>query len=113
MNDSLEEYVRTGSPEAFRRIVRAHTDAVYSQSLRQWRDPSLAEEVTQQVFVTLASKAKRISRNSVLAGWLFNTTRHRCSDVRRAEFRRRKHEQRAMQTRTEISPGDSDQNIQS
>jgi RNA polymerase sigma factor (sigma-70 family) len=112
MNDSLEEYVRTGAPEAFRRIVRAHTDAVYSQSLRQLRDPSLAEEVTQQVFVTLATKAKRISRNSVLAGWLFNTTRHRCGDVRRAEFRRRKHEQRAMQIRTEVAVGDSEENIQ-
>jgi DNA-directed RNA polymerase specialized sigma24 family protein len=68
MNDSLQEYVRTGSSEAFGRIVRAYSDTVYSQSLRQLRDPALAEEVTQQVFVTLASKAGRISNNVVLAG---------------------------------------------
>jgi RNA polymerase sigma factor (sigma-70 family) len=113
MNEWLQEYVRTGSSEAFARIVRAYSDAVYSQSLRQLRDPSLAEEVTQQVFVTLARKARRISNAVVLAGWLFNATRFQCVAVRRAESRRRKHEQLAMQIREQATPGKSETDLQS
>ena len=84
MNQPLQEFVQTGSPKAFGSIVRLHTDAVYSQCLRQLKDPALAEEVTQQVFITLARKAPKISRNAVLAGWLFNTTCNHCADIRRA-----------------------------
>jgi RNA polymerase sigma factor (sigma-70 family) len=112
MSDSLQEYVRTGSSEAFGRIVRAYSDAVYSQSLRQLRDPALAEEVTQQVFVTLASKAGKISNNVVLAGWLFNTTRYRCARERRAEYRRHKHEQQAMRMRQQTERGPSESDLQ-
>jgi RNA polymerase sigma factor (sigma-70 family) len=109
MNDSLQQYVRTGSSEAFGQIVRMHADAVYSQSLRQLRDPALAEEVTQRVFILLAKKAGRISQNTVLAGWLFNTTRHCGADLRRAQIRRRKHEQQAMifRAQTQAAPSDN------
>ena len=37
MNDPLGEYARTGSAEAFRCLVEAHFDTVYSQCLRQLR----------------------------------------------------------------------------
>ena len=101
MSDLLKQYVRTGSSEAFACILRAHSDAVYSQCLRQLRDPSLAEEVTQQVFVLLACKAGRIPARVILAGWLFNATRHQCAGVRRTEFRRHKHEKQAMMIRAQ------------
>jgi RNA polymerase sigma factor (sigma-70 family) len=113
MNEWLQEYNRTGSAEAFARIVRAHSDAVYSQSLRQLRDPSLAEEVTQQVFVTLARKARRMSGKVVLAGWFFNATRFQCVAVRRAESRRRKHEQMAMRIREHVGVGRLENEIES
>src|ERR1700691_1676479 len=108
MNDWLAEYARSGSSEAFGRIVRTFSDAVYSQSLRELRDPSMAEEVTQQVFVTLARKAGRISNRVVLAGWFFNATRLACAAVRRAEFRRRKHEKIAMFIRQQMERDQSE-----
>jgi RNA polymerase sigma factor (sigma-70 family) len=108
MNQPLQEFVQTASPQAFGSIVRLHTDAVYSQCLRQLKDPALAEEVTQRVFITLSRKAPKISRNAVLAGWLFNTTRNHCADIRRAQIRRRKYEQQAMEFRAQIRPDPSD-----
>jgi RNA polymerase sigma factor (sigma-70 family) len=101
MNDPLGEYVRTGAPEAFRRLVEAHIDAVHSQCRRQLRDPAAAEDVTQMVFISLAQKASRISPNAVLDGWLFTATRYCCATHQRAAARRRSAERKAAIMRKE------------
>jgi len=88
----LEEYARSGSEEAFDTIAARYTDLVYSACRRQLRDPSLAEDATQAVFLTLAKKAKTLPRGVVLAGWLFRTARFVSAAVARGEARRKKHE---------------------
>jgi RNA polymerase sigma factor (sigma-70 family) len=102
MNDSLRDFIQTGSGDAFERIVRAHGDAVYSQCRRQLGDPAEAEEVTQQVFITLAEKARRIPANAILSGWLFNTARYCCANHRRGMARRREAERKAAVMRSRI-----------
>jgi RNA polymerase sigma factor (sigma-70 family) len=114
MSDRLNEYVRTGSSDAFRHLVQEHVDAVYSQCLRQLRQSAWAEDVTQTVFILLARKAGKISANAVLEGWLFNATRYSCAHALRAAARRRSIEQKAARMRTEvISSSESDDNLRS
>ena len=58
MNDweLLQAYAERRSERAFEVLVKRYLDLVYSSALRQVRDPHLAEEVSQAVFVILWKK---------------------------------------------------------
>ena len=71
----LREYVTSGSDDAFAELVTRYVALIYSSALRQVGDPFLADEVTQAVFIILARKADRLKQETLLAGWLFQTTR--------------------------------------
>jgi RNA polymerase sigma factor (sigma-70 family) len=91
----VREYASRGSEAAFETLVTRRLGFVYSAALRQVRDPDLAEEVTQAVFIVLAQKAGRISRKTLLTGWLFRTTRFTALAQIRAGAKRRQREQEA------------------
>ena len=99
----LQEYARTGSPQAFARLVEANLGVVYSAAMRQLRDHHLAEDVTQQAFLRLAQKASGLKRETVPAAWLLVTTRYLAGDARRAAARRAAREQKAAQMRSNPS----------
>jgi RNA polymerase sigma factor (sigma-70 family) len=91
----LQRYARKRSEAAFAELVRRHLGWVYSVALRQVRQPELAEEVAQSVFVLLARKAGSLRSGTKVGGWLFRTTRFVGSRALRAELRLKKREQTA------------------
>jgi RNA polymerase sigma factor (sigma-70 family) len=103
----LERYVRDRSEEAFAEIVRRYLNLIFSAALRQVRQPQLAEEVTQAVFVDLARQAKSLAPDTILSAWLYQVARRTAIDVIRRESRRQMRE-RTAQELTHMNASDVD-----
>src|SRR5215211_1209282 len=92
----LREHVEQGSEEAFRTLVERHARMVYGTAWRVLGNAQAAEETAQAVFILLARKASPIRCETILAGWLYRTTRFVALEALRSEKRRReRHEKLA------------------
>ena len=91
----LREYDRQGSEAAFTELVQRHINLVYSVAFRHVGVAAHAEEITQAVFIILARKAVGLRPNTILEGWLHETTRLTALNFRRGERRRQFREQEA------------------
>lgn len=91
----LRQYVEQNSQAAFASLLERYINLVYSTCLRELRDPTLAEDVTQAVFLILARKAGKIRRGTILSNWLYQTARFAARNARQQEARRQNYEQQA------------------
>lgn len=78
-----------GDRQAFADLVRRHSRPMYNFVLRQLRDPGVAEEVTQEVFLRVVQKAAEFKHEARFSTWLYTIARNHCIDqVRRQAHRR-------------------------
>ncbi len=111
MTDSelLRDYISTRSDASFATLVNRHVHWVHAAAKRQVHDATLAEDVTQAVFIVLAQKAQTLPKGVNLPGWLFRTTRYAAGTSLRTERRRKHHEEKAagMKGRSNTASNDS------
>jgi RNA polymerase sigma factor (sigma-70 family) len=90
VTDQLVQQLKTGSEEAFRRLVDTYKDRVYSTVLSMVQHRQDAEDVTQEVFVTVYRSILSFRNQSSLSTWIYRITVNRCLDHLRSGNRRRK-----------------------
>ncbi len=78
----------TGDAEAFAELVGQHQRMVYSIAWHFFRDPALAEDIAQEVFVQLFQTLDAIASESHLVFWLRQVTTRKCIDQARRRWRR-------------------------
>jgi RNA polymerase sigma-70 factor, ECF subfamily len=78
--DSVLARAQRGELAAFRELIRAHQDVVYSLALRMLKVPEDAEELAQDVFVSAHRHLGRITCAAHLLFWLRRTVCHRAID---------------------------------
>lgn len=100
----VREFAATRSETAFSTLVQRHIGLVHSAALRQVGDSHLAEEITQAVFLILARKVASLGPKTILAAWLYRTTRFAAADTLRNQRRRQAREQKALMQSTMVQP---------
>jgi RNA polymerase sigma-70 factor (ECF subfamily) len=99
-----------GSQQAWRQLFERHFDAIYRFCVALGGDRDLAEELTQQVFVTAARRIHRFDpRRAAFRAWLFGVARNRHLATRSRQQRRKRHEESSVKRASEaVAPVNSD-----
>jgi RNA polymerase sigma-70 factor (ECF subfamily) len=85
---ALLRRAQKGDEAAFTEIVRAYETPVHNYVLRLTGDRSLAEDLTQEVFVRVLNGLPKFSLRCKFTTWLFQVTKNRVLDELRARERR-------------------------
>ena len=72
----LVEAILGGSREHFDLLYTTYFSRVYRFALKRLRDPGEAEDVTQEVFITVFNALGSFQGNSSLLVWIFGITRN-------------------------------------
>src|SRR6476620_11617309 len=86
--ECLESWARHRDADSLQTLVERYLVFVHSSALRRTVDAAQAAEVTRAVFLVLARRARRLRKNTVLAGWLFHVTAVACRKLRQKRIGR-------------------------
>src|SRR4029079_5996540 len=81
------EACQQGDRDAFRILFETYKDKVYSIAVYSVGDRSIADDVTQQIFLKLFSAIKQFRGDSEFTTWLYRRGVNACMDERRRRRR--------------------------
>lgn len=88
----LVRALKQGDSKAFERLVRLHQDRVYGLCLRMMSNPQEAEDLAQEVFMTVYVSIRTFREESLLSTWIYRITRNHC--LNRLKFLKRRAHQK-------------------
>lgn len=83
-DDHLLDRMRSDDVAAYRKLVERHIDRAYALALRVLKNPTDAEDVTQDAFVTTwINRHKWQAGRAKFSTWLYRVIVNRCIDLQR------------------------------
>ena len=79
--------MRNNDIDAFNSLYWSYHTAIYSNALKVIKDQAIAEDIVQEVFITLWEKRHLIDPKQDIAGWLFVVCYHRSVDQLKHKLR--------------------------
>jgi len=73
-DELIRRYTQLGDESSFEEIVNRYSDRIYGFALRITRNTNDAEEVFQEVFLTLTKKLHTFRGDSKFSSWLYRVT---------------------------------------
>ena len=70
----LVKDLKNGDPKAMEEIVRRYSNKVYNLAYHLTRDTSAAEEIMQDVFLTVIAKINTLTNDAFFSTWLYRVT---------------------------------------
>lgn len=86
-SDNLAERLRNDDISAFNTLYWKYHGAIYANALKIIKDPLIAEDIVQDVFVTLWEKRNTIDPKQDIAGWLFVVSHNKTVDQLKRKLR--------------------------
>lgn len=83
----LASRLRNNDINAFNTLYWEYHGAIYANALKLIKDPIIAEDIVQEVFVTLWGKRHTIDPEQDIAGWLFVVSHHKTVDQLKQKIR--------------------------
>ena len=84
----LVKFAKQGDLDAFNRLVITYQGLAYNVAYRLLSNPASAEDITQDVFVKLASKIKGYKGDADFKTWLYRVTVNTSKDLFRKNSRK-------------------------
>ena len=100
----LARWALENSEQAFTEIVRNYERLVLGAALRRTGNVELARDVAQQVFATLATKARLLIGRASIAGWLYHAASNIAARTAQSERRRKARQQYVAERETDERP---------
>jgi RNA polymerase sigma factor (sigma-70 family) len=101
--DLLRQFAQTKDEASFAVLVQRHIGFVFAVSVRRLRDPHLAKDATQAVFVALARKANAVAGCPSVIGWLHRSAVFETLNIMRARANRLARETEAQRLGTTLT----------
>jgi RNA polymerase sigma-70 factor (ECF subfamily) len=99
---SLLRRLRDRDERAFRELIEGHRDRVYNITYRMLGNRAEAEDVAQEVFITVFKTIDQFREEAKFSTWLYRVTVNHCKN--RIKYLARRHE-RDRDELDEMSPG--------
>ena len=77
-DEELLRQIRKGDEPALEELLRRHQGKIYGLSVRMLRNPHDAEEVLQDVALTIFQKAGTFQGRSAVSSWIYRITMNGC-----------------------------------